>query len=52
MNMFKCLYNFPENVDKNMNLWTTMSKLSGKQYEHSNLLMNIQRNSESMDNYI
>ena len=52
MNMFKCLYNFLENVDKNMKLWTTMSILSGKQYEHSSLLMNIQGNLESVDNYI
>ena len=36
MNMFKCLNNFQENVDKNMKLWTNIS----------NLLMNIQLNSE------
>ena len=27
MNMFKCSYNFPENVDKNMKLWTNISSL-------------------------
>ena len=37
----KCSYNFPENVDKNMKLWTNISSL----------LMNIQMNPESMDNY-
>ena len=36
MNMFKCSYNFPENVDKNMKLWTNILSL----------LMNIQVNPE------
>ena len=36
MNMFKCSYNFQENVDKNMKLWTNISSL----------LMNIQVNPE------
>jgi hypothetical protein len=36
MNMFKCSYNFLENVDKNMKLWTNISSL----------LMNIQVNPE------
>ena len=36
MNMFKCSYNFSENVDKNMKLWTNISSL----------LMNIQVNPE------
>ena len=35
MNMFKCLYNFPENVDKNMKLWTNISSLFMNIHEHS-----------------
>ena len=38
-------------MDKNMKLWTTISILSRKWYEYSSLLMNIQVNLESVDNY-
>jgi hypothetical protein len=41
--MFKCSYNFPENVDKNMKLWTKTWKIMNKL---SSLLMNIQVNPE------
>ena len=79
MNMFKCSYNFPENVDKNMKLWTKIrnygqtfrvylwtfkwtKKCSYNFSENvdknmklwtniSSLLMNIQVNPKSVDNY-
>jgi hypothetical protein len=41
MNMFKCSYNFPENVDKNMKLWTNLLSL----------LMNIQVNHKCSYNF-
>ena len=35
MNMFKCSYNFLENVDKNMKFWTNISSLLLNIHEHS-----------------
>ena len=53
MNMFKLFIQFSRKyekkkkiMEKNMTLWTTMTTPSGKQYEHSCLLINIQGNTE------